>query len=135
MFHSCDFSLLLLTIVCTSTNVTLTEAALGVLKSASARLQEERVSSSDATIATFNSIEQPQSHFVHELYYSVISKTEEKLPPSLMEEHDVAVEKERWLAKLGSWTDALEMYEDKLMKNPRDFDAAVGCMRCLSASG
>ena len=106
-----------------------------MLKSASARLQEERVSSSDATIATFNSIEQPQSHFVHELYYSVISKTEEKLPPSLMEEHDVAVEKERWLAKLGSWTDALEMYEDKLMKNPRDFDAAVGCMRCLSASG
>jgi len=113
----------------------LQEAALGVLKSASARLQEERVSSSGATIASFNSIEQPQSHFVHELYYSVISKTEEKLPPSLMEEQDVAVEKERWLAKLGSWTDALEMYEDKLMKNPRDFDAAVGCMRCLSASG
>lgn len=43
--------------------------------------------------------------------------------------------KESWLAELGYWADALEMYERKLNENPRDVDAILGCMRCFDARG
>jgi hypothetical protein len=39
--------------------------------------------------------------------------------------------KESWLAKLGSWTEVLAVYEDKLRHTPDDFDAILGSMRCL----
>lgn len=42
---------------------------------------------------------------------------------------------ELWLAKLGSWTEALTVYEEKLKHNPGDFEAIVGCMQCLVANG
>jgi FKBP12-rapamycin complex-associated protein len=48
---------------------------------------------------------------------------------------DLAENKERWLAKLGDFSDALSVYEEKLMRNPNNFDAALGCMKCLSSSG
>jgi FKBP12-rapamycin complex-associated protein len=40
-----------------------------------------------------------------------------------------------WLSKLGSWSEALQIYEQKLRRNPQDFDAILGSMRCLDASG
>eukprot|EP00957_Ditylum_brightwellii_P086461 6578466-Ditylum_brightwellii.AAC.1 len=42
---------------------------------------------------------------------------------------------ESWLAKLGSWSKALSMYERKLEENPNDVSAILGCMRCLDARG
>ena len=42
---------------------------------------------------------------------------------------------ESWLAKLGSWSEALVVYEEKLRQNPHDFDAILGSMRCLDATG
>ncbi|KAL3925177.1 MAG: hypothetical protein SGILL_000585 [Bacillariaceae sp.] len=68
------------------------------------------------------------------MFYSIIWSTEDRSDES-MNYLDLAENKERWLAKLGSWGDALEVYEDKLTRNPDDFDATLGCMRCLSSSG
>ena len=42
---------------------------------------------------------------------------------------------ESWLAKLGSWSEALAMYEGKLDKNSEDVGAILGCIRCLDARG
>jgi FKBP12-rapamycin complex-associated protein len=50
-------------------------------------------------------------------------------------EIDLAAKEELWLAKLGSWTEALEVYERKLDRNRHDFEAVIGCMRCLGAIG
>ena len=66
--------------------------------------------------------------------YSVVSCTgslivEERGVTDLDEIH------ESWLSKLGSWSEALAIYEQKLGQNPFDFDAILGCMRCLDASG
>ena len=38
---------------------------------------------------------------------------------------------ESWLAKLGSWSEALAMYEGKLDENPEDVGAILGCIRCI----
>jgi FKBP12-rapamycin complex-associated protein len=48
---------------------------------------------------------------------------------------DLTSNEELWLAKLGSWTEALAVYESKLKRNSHDFEAILGCMRCLGASG
>lgn len=48
---------------------------------------------------------------------------------------DLKAKEELWLAKLGSWTEALSVYERKLSQDPHDFEALLGCMRCLGASG
>jgi len=42
---------------------------------------------------------------------------------------------ESWLARLGSWSDALAMYERKLDESPGDVEALLGCMKCLDARG
>lgn len=89
----------------------------------------------EVSIGTFNTNGYLRQQAPHDMFYGVVESTENEQESSPMDDYDITVEKERWLAKLGSWTDALEMYEDKLMRNPMDFDAAVGCMRCLSASG
>jgi FKBP12-rapamycin complex-associated protein len=73
-------------------------------------------------------------HQLHEMLYSVVWSTEDQNVNEVVSV-DLAENKELWLAKLGSWTEALEVYEQKLSRNPRDFDAILGCMRCLSASG
>lgn len=68
------------------------------------------------------------------MQYSVIATTEERVWTNIGP-RDVTSREELWLAKLGSWTDALAMYEDKLRRDPRDFEAILGCMRCLDAVG
>lgn len=75
-----------------------------------------------------------RNHQSREMFYSVVWSTEDR-SMNKMETLDLAENQEQWLAKLGSWTEALEVYEEKLGRNPRDFDAILGCMRCLSASG
>ncbi|EED89568.1 phosphatidylinositol 3-kinase (PI3K)-like protein [Thalassiosira pseudonana CCMP1335] len=42
---------------------------------------------------------------------------------------------ESWLAKLGSWAEALSMYEQKLSENPYDVNSILGCMQCYDARG
>jgi FKBP12-rapamycin complex-associated protein len=88
----------------------------------------------DMSIGTFTSTGLPRQQNPHEMFYSVVWTTEDRRY-DYMNSLDIAENKERWLAKLGSWTDALEVYEEKLIRNPNDLDAALGCMRCLSSSG
>ena len=40
-----------------------------------------------------------------------------------------------WLAQLGSWADALSMYERRLRQYPDDIAAVLGCMKCYNARG
>jgi serine/threonine-protein kinase mTOR len=70
----------------------------------------------------------------HEMFYSVIWNIEDKHVSS-SELVDIAAREELWLAKVGAWTEALAVYEEKLQRNSNDFEAVVGCMRCLSANG
>ena len=105
----------------------MTEAALGVLKSATMSLE------GDGQGGTNPSAQFSRHHQPHETFYSVVWSTEDH--PYKVGTLDLAENKEFWLAKLGSWTEALEVYEEKLSRNPNDFDVILGCMRCLSASG
>lgn len=111
----------------------MTEAALGVLKSATMRFEEQQMND-DMSIGTLTSTGFPRQQNPHEMFYSVVWTTEDRRD-DYANSLDLADNKERWLAKLGSWTDALKVYEEKLERNPNDFDAALGCMRCLSSSG
>lgn len=73
-------------------------------------------------------------HQASDMFYSVIWNTEERQQPRA-EAVDVTAKEELWLARLGSWTDALAVYENKLNRNPDNPDAILGCMRCLGAVG
>ena len=108
----------------------LPEAALGVLKSATMRLKGDRRTRNN----DFSSTDLVRQHQTTEMYYSVVWSTQ-GFSSTQMDGLDLAENKELWLAKLGSWTEALEVYEEKLLRNQHDFDAVLGCMRCLSASG
>lgn len=68
------------------------------------------------------------------MFYSVIWSTENRLA-STDGPIDLKNKQELWLAKLGSWTEALAVYQEKLKDDPTDFEAMLGCMRCLDASG
>lgn len=70
----------------------------------------------------------------HEMFYSVIWSTDDSNTRSrgLV---DIAPREEFWLAKLGAWTEALVLYEEKLQNDSSNYEAVVGCMRCLSANG
>jgi FKBP12-rapamycin complex-associated protein len=68
------------------------------------------------------------------MYYSVIWNTEDRLS-SVEISTDLSSQEESWLAKLGAWSEALGVYENKLLRDPNDFEAIVGCMRCHIANG
>jgi serine/threonine-protein kinase mTOR len=72
-------------------------------------------------------------HQAYEMFYSVTWNTEER--DFSKNVTDFTAREELWLAKLGSWTEALSIYEEKLNHNPEDFEAIVGCMQCLVANG
>lgn len=110
------------------------EAALGVLKSATLRFGDQHLLDDDVTVATQSTAEFQRQQSSHEMHYSVVWSTED-LSCDKLDTLNIAENKERWLTKLGSWSDALQVYEDKLSRNPNDFDATLGCMRCLSSSG
>jgi hypothetical protein len=103
-----------------------------MLKAATMRLEEQI--EDDMTVASHSTTGFPRQQTPHEMYYSVVWSTEDRGRDNL-DSLDLSENKERWLAKLGSWSDALEVYEEKLLRNPNDFDATLGCMRCLSSSG
>lgn len=73
-------------------------------------------------------------HQSHEMFYSVIWNTEERKARK-SGPVDLSAREEVWLAKVGAWTEALVAYEEKLKNAPNDFNAMLGCMRCLSATG
>jgi serine/threonine-protein kinase mTOR len=70
----------------------------------------------------------------NEMFYSIIWSTEDR-DFSKNNSLDISSKEEIWLAKLGSWTAALAVYEEKLKNNPDDFEAITGCMQCLVANG
>ncbi|CAK4646180.1 unnamed protein product, partial [Aphanomyces euteiches] len=43
--------------------------------------------------------------------------------------------KESWYEKLQDWSNALELYDKKLIETPNDLEACTGKMRCLEALG
>jgi hypothetical protein len=105
------------------------EAALGVLKSSSlGEALTKDVSMGEELSTKFG------RHQAYEMCYSVIWDNEEKAAAK-DKPFDLMAKGESWLAKLGSWTEALAIYEEKLKRDPRDFEAMLGCMRCLIASG
>uniref|UniRef100_A0A7S3PVW7 Serine/threonine-protein kinase TOR n=1 Tax=Chaetoceros debilis TaxID=122233 RepID=A0A7S3PVW7_9STRA len=120
----------------------LPEAALGVLKAAQFELERNGVQSWDR------------------LYYkSLKNKTRNAFSSRIFHRHQgqglsfnvmatgsdtgaakggnwAGIEMQKsWLAKLGSWSDALAMYESKLEESPSDIEAVLGCMNCLNAQG
>jgi len=103
----------------------LPEAALGVLEATQHRLGEKKDRSS------FHS---DDSHSAYSL-----NDAEERPGAGAGGGGDkgwAGVEvKESWLAKLGSWGDALKLYERRLEENPYDVSAILGCMHCMEARG
>jgi hypothetical protein len=105
------------------------EAALGVLNASSIGEPETNT----VPVGKERSADVSR-HQTHELFYSVIWNTEDK-PVAKSGPVDLSAREELWLAKLGAWTEALAVYEDKLKRDPNDFDAMAGCMRCHIANG
>ena len=105
------------------------EAALGVLKASSlGEALSGRAPEGGELSSKFS------KHQAYEMFYSVIWSTEDR-PIAKDGPTDLTSKQELWLAKLGSWSEALAVYEEKLRNEPTDFEATLGCMRCLDASG
>ena len=107
----------------------MTEAALGILR-ASSLCETDGDTERDGE----NRLTEVYKHQACDMYYSVIWNTDkrviEKSGPV-----DLSAREELWLAKLGAWSEALAVYQDKLKRDPSDSEALVGCMRCLIANG
>ena len=105
------------------------DAALGVLKASSlgeSILNDDKVGEEWSTMFS--------RHHALDMCYSVVWDIQEALHTE-DNGQDLTAKQELWLAKLGSWTDALSIYQSNLERDPRDFEAILGCMRCLDASG
>ena len=63
----------------------------------------------------------------------VVQQMHKTLP--LGELREMYTVQESWLAKLGHWDEALEIYNRKLAQNPRDGKAIAGKIKCLDALG
>ena len=73
-------------------------------------------------------------HQACDMYYSVIWNADERATHK-SGPVDLTAREELWLAKLGAWSEALAVYQEKLKRDPRDSEAMVGCMQCLIANG
>ena len=104
------------------------DAALGVLRASSVGFSAHWLSSDESSTRLGR-------HQAYEMYYSVVWGTEDGDGDMFIHHEVLASREELWLSKLGSWTEALSIYENKLTRNPRDYDAMIGCMRCHDASG
>jgi FKBP12-rapamycin complex-associated protein len=67
------------------------------------------------------------------MFYSVVWDTDAKAPSS-NDPVDLIARQELWLARLGNWSEALAVYREKLNRDPSDFEALLGCMRCLDSN-
>jgi FKBP12-rapamycin complex-associated protein len=56
------------------------------------------------------------------------------MPTSSNDPIDLLARQELWLARLGNWSEALSVYQEKLVRDPTDFEALLGCMRCLDSN-
>ncbi|KAL7500860.1 hypothetical protein ACHAWT_010361 [Skeletonema menzelii] len=92
----------------------LPEAALGVLQAAKIEIQRHnRAGDQNNSMAysVLNTIDGDKGSWAGDIMY------------------------ESWLAKLGSWGEAVQLYEQKLMANPNDVNSILGCMQCYEARG
>jgi tetratricopeptide (TPR) repeat protein len=108
----------------------LPEAALGVLKAARIRHESSRLQYSGGAYSSH-----PPKAVERHMLYSVMTTTDEIQGDREGESWDLFEVQESWLAKLGSFTEALAVYDEKLASNPDNFDAILGSMRCLDATG
>ena len=106
----------------------LQDAALGILKVSS--LGEALVS--DVYVGEELSTKFAKQQ-TYDMCYSVMCNVEGK--NENRDGLDITAKQELWLAKLGSWAEALAVYERKLERDRNNFEAVLGCMRCLDASG
>jgi len=116
----------------------LPEAALGAVKAAQVELERQGEQLNiNPQYGNSGSVHHhlPSRLFHHEaqdMAYSVMASAEEIAALGGGSWAGVQMQ-ESWLAKLGSWSEALQMYEGKLDENPQDVGAILGCMRCLDA--
>jgi hypothetical protein len=105
------------------------EAAIGVLKALSlGEILNGNAPAGGELSSKFS------KHRTDEMLYSVIWNTEDRFT-SKDGPIDLMSKQELWLAKLGLWSEALVFYQEKLENDPSDFEAMLGCMECLDASG
>ena len=117
------------------------EAALGVLKNAQLEMErhgghswESSHNTNDAKSRNEFSSRIFHRHQDEGLLYSVMSSYDDIAAQGNSAWAGVDMQAS-WLAKLGSWADAIEMYERKLEKDPDDIEAVLGCMKCFNARG
>lgn len=106
-----------------------TEAALGVLRASSLGEYDDNFEPLGEDRLT-----EVYKHQACEMYYGVIWNTDERVV-NRSRPVDLTAREELWLAKLGAWSEALAVYQEKLKRDPTDTEAMVGCMQCLIANG
>lgn len=92
----------------------LPEAALGVLQAAKIEIQRHNRAgdhNNSMAYSVLNTIDGDKGSWAGDIMY------------------------ESWLAKLGSWAEAVQLYEKKLIQNPNDVNSILGCMQCYEARG
>lgn len=131
-------------LISTNNKLDLPEAALGVLKAARIHHDNSRLDYAHSVNSEFEPPTGGESlysqvrrdYLTSGMRYSVLAMTDDTFAGGDIEPWGFfQVHQESWLAKLGSWSDALVVYEDKLSQNPFDFDAILGSMRCHDANG
>ncbi len=107
----------------------LPEAALGVLKAAKIEIERRGGGSliSSHTRSDSRHEENPLVYSVITSYSDAGARDQGSWVGDIMYES--------WLAKLGAWAEAVEMYEEKLRENPSDVNTILGCMKCYDARG
>mmetsp|Transcript_15877 Transcript_15877/g.34220 ORF Transcript_15877/g.34220 Transcript_15877/m.34220 type:complete len:1759 (+) Transcript_15877:5883-11159(+) len=106
----------------------LPEAALGVLKAAKIEIERR---GGRSLVSSHNRAESPPD----KMAYSVIMSYGDTTVGDLTSSWAGDIIYESWLAKLGAWAEALNLYEEKLKDNPNDVDTILGCMQCYDARG
>ncbi len=113
----------------------LPEAALGVLKAAKIEIERRGAHQGEGhsapVIASHRRTD--SRHEESHLAYSVITSYSDTATGDHSWAGDIMYES--WLAKLGAWAEAVEMYEEKLRENPNDVNSILGCMKCYDARG
>ncbi|GKY96129.1 hypothetical protein MPSEU_000573100 [Mayamaea pseudoterrestris] len=105
----------------------LQDAALGVLKASSIETLVKETRPMRVDLSPNMSADHK-----YDLFYSVTWSTADS---DISGSIDLTARQELWLMKLGSWSEALAVYQNKLDHDPADFESLLGCMRCLDASG
>lgn len=111
------------------------EAALGILAAAkieiSRRGGQALVSSSTPSHRRTDSLSSDKNL----MSYSVITSYDSAKQGENNSSWAGDIDYPSWLAKLGSWAEAVGMYEDKLSENPHDVHSLLGCLQCYIARG